>query len=85
MLNRMSKYWDYLDGMSFIESMLVAAIGGIILGIVLPVFYYAFLSPESSKKNIFLNMFDFMFTLVLLPMFLLVLLLDGIFNLEETV
>jgi hypothetical protein len=80
-----NEYMDYLDSLSFVESVLFACIGGTVLGIVVPVFYYAFLSPESSQKNIFHNTFDFLFTLVMLPIFLIVLLLDIFLNLEETV
>tara|TARA_R100001198_G_scaffold31072_1_gene16438 strand:+ start:97 stop:345 length:249 start_codon:yes stop_codon:yes gene_type:complete len=80
-----SEYMDYLDSLSFVESVLFACIGGAVLGIVVPVFYYAFLSPESSQKNILHNIFDFLFTIAILPIFLIVLLIDNFFNLEETV
>ena len=80
-----SEYMDYLDSLSFVESVLFACIGGAVLGIVVPVFYYAFLSPESSEKNIFQSTFDFLFTIVILPIFLIVLLINNFFNLEETV
>jgi hypothetical protein len=80
-----NEYMDYLDSLSFVESVLFACIGGTVLGIVVPVFYYAFLSPESSQKNIFHNTFDFLFTIVMLPIFVLVLLINNFFNLEETV
>ncbi len=63
----MSNYWDYLDGMSFIESILVAGIGGLVAGVTIPWFYYCFFHPETSDNSIVSSAITFTFGAVVLP------------------